>query len=123
VIADRLLAAQPELGVRQVGVLLDEPAQVVFDRTLVLRGRGDDARVDDRAFVVQLVAVPEQPSWRFGGTEADGGSRLELDVRPTTMLRNGFRDGGIRPAAAAASRASWLSCPPLRLKRAIGPVR
>jgi hypothetical protein len=36
VIPDCLLAAQAELFVGEIGVALDEPAEIVLDRTLVL---------------------------------------------------------------------------------------
>ena len=50
---------------------LDDRAQVLLDRELVLRGRRDDPGVEDRAVVVDLVAVVEQAARRLGGAVAD----------------------------------------------------
>ena len=81
VVADRLLAAQRQLVVGQIDVALDDGTQVLLDRALVLRGRRDDPRVDDRAVVVDLIAVVQQAARRLGRAVADGPPRDDLDRR------------------------------------------
>ena len=64
-VADRLLAAVAQLVVGEVDVPRDDRAQVLLDRALVLRRRRDDPRVEDRAVVVDLVAVLEHAARRL----------------------------------------------------------
>ncbi len=80
----------------EASVARDDVAQVVLDRELVLRGRRDDLRVEDRALGVDPVAVVEQPARRLA--HAVAGARDGLD-------RHGRRGPAARrPRSAEAPR-------------------
>src|ERR1035437_7058692 len=78
-VADRLLAAERKLLVGEGEMGLDYGAQILLDRELVLRGRRHDPGVEDRAILVDLIAVIEQTAWSLGCTMPDGASRHDLD--------------------------------------------
>ena len=75
-----------ELVVGELVVPVDDLAQVLLDRELVLRGRRDDLRVEDRAVGVELVAVVEEATRRLGRAVADPGARLDLRRRRVRLL-------------------------------------
>ena len=79
VVADRLLAAQGELLVGEIEAAFDDRAQILLDRELVLRGGRHDPGVEDRAVLVDLVAVVEQAPWGLGGAVPDCAARDDLD--------------------------------------------
>ena len=59
VVADHFFAMQPKRVVRLVEAeVLERQAQILLDARLVLARRRDDARADDAAIGVDLVAMP-----------------------------------------------------------------
>ena len=86
VVADRLLADRPQLVVAEPGVALDDRAQVVLDRELVLGRRRHDLRVQDRPVGVDPVAVVEQAPRRLADAVADAGHRLHRDEGGIRLL-------------------------------------
>ncbi len=79
VVADRLLAAQRQLLVGQVEAVFDDRPQILLDGELVLGGGWHDRGVEDRAVVVDLIAVVQQATGRLGGAVPDRASRRDLD--------------------------------------------
>ncbi len=86
VVADRLLAAKRQLLVGEVEAGFDDGAQILLDRELVLRGGRHDPGVEDRAVLVELVAVVEQ-------------------ARAAPRSRRGRRRGAARPRRRAPRAA------------------
>src|SRR5581483_2615691 len=64
----------------------DDGAQVVLDRALVLRRRGNDLRVDDRPVPVEAVPVVEEAARRLADPEAGPGDRSDLDEGRIRLL-------------------------------------
>src|SRR5207302_4896741 len=62
---------EPQLVVVEIRVTLLALPEVLLDRKLVLRGGRVDARTQDRADLVDLVAVVEEPPRRLGRAVAD----------------------------------------------------
>ena len=88
-VADRLLAEVAQAVVLEVEVAGQEAAQVGLDRGLVLRGRRDDLGLEDRAVLVEPIAVPAQPARRLGPAAAGAGARLDLDGGRVGLLVGG----------------------------------
>src|SRR5262249_31595781 len=86
VVADRLLAPEAELVVGEGPRASDDASEVVLDRLLVLRGRGNDLRVEDRAVGVELVTVVEEPAGSLGHAVPHPRARLNLDRRRVRLL-------------------------------------
>ena len=84
----RIVCSQRSLQflIGEVDVLFDDGAEVLLDRELVLRGGGDDRRAQDRAVVVDLVAVVQKPARRLGGAVAYAATRLHLDRGAVRLL-------------------------------------
>lgn len=57
-------------------------AQILLDRSLVLRGRRHQTRVGERAVRIEGVAVVQQPARRLRGTVAGGTTRGHRDMGP-----------------------------------------
>ncbi len=75
--------------VGKIETALDDGAQILLDRELVLGGRRHDPGVEDRAVLVDLVAVVEQAAGRLGGAVADRASRRHLDRGRIGLLIGG----------------------------------
>ena len=52
--------------------------QIVFDGLLILRGRRNDFRIQDRSVFVDAVAMIEDAARRFGAAVAGASARFEL---------------------------------------------
>ena len=105
--ADRDLALARQFVVRQVQVGLHERAQVGFDGRLVLRRRWGDLRVEDRARVVDAVAVVEQPARGLGGAVAlagPGRDRYRLPWAPRASRRSAGSPRRVRGSARRSGR-------------------
>ena len=78
VIADALLAPISQRILVEIEAGGRDLAHILFDDSLVLRGRRGEAGVDDRAFGVDLVTVIQDAARRLGAAMTDAGPRLRL---------------------------------------------
>ena len=110
VAAHGLLAAVLQLVVGEREVALDEAAQALLDAGLVLRGRRDDPRVEDRALGVDRVAVPEQPARRLGPAVAGRRARRDVDRRRVRRLVGGDQPQRLVDARRGSRRRARRCC-------------
>src|SRR4051794_14500437 len=89
VVADGLLAEVAQPVVLELEVAGEEAAQGGLDRGLVLRGGRDGLRLEDRAVLVEPIAVPAQSARRLGPAAAAARSRRYLHVRRVGRLIGG----------------------------------
>src|SRR6516165_11095572 len=82
VVADALFATGLQRVFLEIEAGCRDLSQVFFDDTLVLRGRRNDAGLEDCAVATETIAVIEDTAGRLSAGMAHGGLRYRQDKGP-----------------------------------------
>ena len=81
-VADALLAAGLQCVVVEIEPGRCDLSQILFDDTLVLGGRRNDAGLEDRAVGSETIVVIKDAAGRLGAGVANSSTRLHWDEGP-----------------------------------------